>query len=122
MAQCRMPVEFYRKAFRINEKVDLLYRTKRVPHNVYKLKQQGGKNIAKRVDEAKVRSIDVDKLLESFLNAEAHAPDPNNPDQQHDDMVTIKFQNFRFGCGYDKEPKTNFGFNAFTKRHMDAYI
>lgn len=86
-------VEFYRKAFRINEKVDLLYRTKRVPHNVYKLKQQGGKNIAKRVDEAKVRSIDVDKLLESFLNAEAHAPDPNNPDQQHDDMVTIKFQN-----------------------------
>mmetsp|Transcript_9470 Transcript_9470/g.11454 ORF Transcript_9470/g.11454 Transcript_9470/m.11454 type:complete len:448 (+) Transcript_9470:60-1403(+) len=86
-------VEFYRKAFRINEKVDLLYRTKRVPHNVYKLKQEGGKNIAKRVDEVKVRSIDVDTLLESFVHAEAHAPDPFNPEHQQDEMVTIKFEN-----------------------------
>lgn len=86
-------VEFYRRAFKINEKVDLLYRTKKVPDNVHKLKQEGGKNIAKRLDEAKVRSINVDKLLESFAGAEVHAPDPNNPDHHNDEMLTIKFEN-----------------------------
>lgn len=93
-------VEFYRKAFKINDKVDLLYRTKRLPHKVNKLKEEGGKNITKRVDEALVRAIDVDKLLDSFDGIEASAPDPNNVDQHHDDIVTIKMTNL--GLGEDK--------------------
>lgn len=83
-------VAFYRKAFKINDQVDLLYRHEKVPHNINKLKQEAGKNTAVRVDEKAVKSINVDELLQSFEHVEASAPDPNNP--EHVDL-TIKFSN-----------------------------
>lgn len=59
-------VEYYRKAFKLNENIDKLYRTHKVPHVVLKLKESGGKNTAVKVDEEKVKQINVDKLLDSF--------------------------------------------------------
>ncbi|KAK6454829.1 F-box protein [Scheffersomyces xylosifermentans] len=93
-------VEYYRKAFRLNDRVDVLYRQMKVPHAANKLKQEGGKNTLKKLDEDVIRKINVDDLLESFRNEEAHAPDPNNP-EHHDDLLTIKFANL----GVDNEEK-----------------
>ncbi|CUM63705.1 uncharacterized protein PRCAT00001289001 [Priceomyces carsonii] len=84
-------VEFYRRAYKINEQVDLLYRTQKLPHAVKRLQEEGGKNITKKVDEEKVKAIDVDKLLQSFAYAEVTAPDENSIDPQ--DSLVIKFAN-----------------------------
>lgn len=92
-------VELYRKAFKINEQVDALYRASTVAHTAHKLKLEGGKNTLKKVDEDVVRRIDVDKLIASFRHNEAHAPDPNNPDH-HEEMLTIKFANLAMGDTY----------------------
>ncbi|KAK6203505.1 uncharacterized protein RJT21DRAFT_119666 [Scheffersomyces amazonensis] len=86
-------VSFYRRAFRINEQVDILYRTQKVPHTINKLREEGGKNIAKRIDEEKVKKINVDELIESFIHTEAIAIDPNNPDQDDPNHLTIKLVN-----------------------------
>lgn len=83
-------VEYYRKAFKINEQVDALYRSQKLPQAIHKLKSEKGKNITKRIDEEKVRAINVDQLLESFAHVDANAPDPNNPEHNE---ITIKFAN-----------------------------
>lgn len=67
-------VQLYRRAFRLNEQVDLLYRSNKVPQNMKKLEAESGKNVMKRVDERKVRSINVHELLQSFENATITAP------------------------------------------------
>lgn len=67
-------VEFYRKAFKLNQQVDLLYRKEVVLPKITEAKQEVGKNLAKKVDDAKVRKINVDKLLASFEHIEAVAP------------------------------------------------
>lgn len=85
-------VDLYRKAFKLNEQVDMLYRERKVPQTSQKLKQEVGKNILKKVDEQKVKAINVTSLLDSFEGIEAHAPDPNNPDH-NDELLTIKFAN-----------------------------
>ena len=89
-------VEKYRSAFRLNDQVDLLYRNEKVPHNIHKLKQKHGKNTARRIDEAALKDMDVDKLIESYEHIEAQAFDPSNPSHIHDGL-TIKFS----GLGLD---------------------
>ncbi|CAK7902281.1 F-box protein Hrt3p [[Candida] anglica] len=59
-------IEYYRKAFKINEQIDLLYRKHKVPQNVEKLKNDRGKNSAVKLDEEKIKKINVDDLLDSF--------------------------------------------------------
>ncbi|CAH2351926.1 F-box protein Hrt3p [[Candida] railenensis] len=59
-------VELYRKAFKLNDQVDLLYRSHKVPHTVKKLQSTGGKNSAVKVDEEIVKQINVNELLDSF--------------------------------------------------------
>lgn len=59
-------VEYYRKAFKLNEQVDLLYRSQELPQVVRKLKQARGKNTAVGLDEEAIRAINVDRLLDSF--------------------------------------------------------
>lgn len=85
-------VEKYRSAFRLNDHVDLLYRSEKVPHNIQKLKQKHGKNTARRVDEQMLKDIDVDKLIESYEHLEPQAFDPTNPSHIHEG-ITIKFSN-----------------------------
>ncbi|ODV81721.1 uncharacterized protein CANTADRAFT_45427 [Suhomyces tanzawaensis NRRL Y-17324] len=83
-------VEYYRKAFKINEQVDALYRAKDVPHTAKKLEAEGGKNTLKKVDEELVKRINVDTLLLSFRDIEAKAP---NPLEDESSDLTIKFAN-----------------------------
>lgn len=63
-------VENYRKAFRINDRVDTLYRNLKVPSAMKKLTQERGKNVGTRVDEKEVAKINVDFLIKSFANLE----------------------------------------------------
>jgi hypothetical protein len=85
-------IDLYRKAYKLNEQVDILYREREVPQASHRLKQEVGKNILKKVDEQKVKKINVTKLLDSFEGIDAHAPDPNNPDD-NEEVLTIKFAN-----------------------------
>lgn len=85
-------IDLYRKAYKLNEQVDILYREREVPQTSQRLKQEVGKNILKKVDEQKVKKINVTKLLDSFEGIDAHAPDPNNPDD-NEEVLTIKFAN-----------------------------
>ncbi|KAL6451859.1 HRT3 F-box protein HRT3 [Candida maltosa Xu316] len=74
-------VDLYRKAFRINDQVDQIYRSIHLPTALNKLQSERGKNYITRVDEHKVSKINVDELIASFKDTEAHAPDPlNNED------------------------------------------
>lgn len=75
-------VRFYREAFKLNEKVDMLYRQEKVPETIRQLQKKHGKNVARRVDEAEVRKINVDKLLRLWEHEEARAPDPEDPDSE----------------------------------------
>lgn len=59
-------VELYRKAFKLNDQVDLLYRSHKVPHAVKKLELTRGKNSTVKVDEEIVKQINVNELLDSF--------------------------------------------------------
>lgn len=86
-------VEYYRKAFKINDRVDTLYRSQRLPQAIHKLKSERGKNTIKRIDEEKLKLINVDKLIESFRNIDANAPDPTNTSDETTDYLTIKFAN-----------------------------
>ncbi|KAK6464112.1 F-box protein [Scheffersomyces coipomensis] len=83
-------VGLYRQAFKLNDRVDSLYRTERVPYALKKLKEERGKNV-RRVDEDQVKKIDVDKLLASFIHHDAIPYDPNNTEDE--DGMTIKFVN-----------------------------
>ncbi|EGV62404.1 hypothetical protein PSN45_001144 [Yamadazyma tenuis] len=90
-------IEFYRKAFKYNEKVDLLYRKTELPSKIEQMRQDYGVNSTIRVDEEVVNAIDVEKLLKSFEHEEARPPDPNDP---NNDSITIKFANL----GIDNHP------------------
>lgn len=69
-------VSLYREAFKLSERIDLLYRTHKVPKAALKIRQELGKNSTVRVDEEAVRKIDAEKLIESFASSVACAPDP----------------------------------------------
>lgn len=81
-------VDLYRQAFKLNPKVDLLYRQEKVPHSISQLQRERGKNTAHRVDESVIKSINVDSLLASFEHEEARAPEPGLEAD-----VTIKLAN-----------------------------
>lgn len=66
-------VQFYRAAFKLNDKVDLLYREEKLPQAIQQLKLHHGKNAAHRVDDAVVRSIDVASLLALWEHVEPEA-------------------------------------------------
>lgn len=83
-------VVFYRQAFKLNDQVDILYRSHKVPHAIKKAEEDKGKNGGVRVDEARVKKINVDKLIQSFYDIDAKAPQPND---ESDDNLTIKFAN-----------------------------
>lgn len=89
-------VRLYRAAFKINDQIDLLYRQQKVPKALQKLKQEHGKNVSTRLDEEKLRHINVDRLLLSFENEEAKSPDPTNPDHYDESHMAIKFANLGF--------------------------
>ncbi|EGW30784.1 uncharacterized protein SPAPADRAFT_142902 [Spathaspora passalidarum NRRL Y-27907] len=59
-------VQFYRRAFKLNEQVDFLYRQHKLPHLIKSLQLEKGKNSGYRLDENKVKSINVDTLLHQF--------------------------------------------------------
>lgn len=86
-------VRYYREAFKINDRIDLVYRQQQVPKTVQKLKQERGKNVLRKVDEEKLRLINVDDLVDSFEHEDAHAPDPSNPDHFEESHMAIKFAN-----------------------------
>lgn len=69
-------VELYRKAFKINEKVDLLYRTHQVPLKINQIRTRHGDNSIANVNETIVSQINVDNLLRSFEHVEFQAPKP----------------------------------------------
>lgn len=83
-------IELYRKAFRLNEKVDLLYRQVVIPTKIQEMKQNQGKNSVVKIDEEKMKAIDVEKLLQSFEHVEARAP---GADDINGEGLTIKFAN-----------------------------
>lgn len=86
-------VKYYREAFKINDQIDLIYRQQKVPKAIELLTQKHGKNAGRRVDDAKLRKINVDALLLSYENEEAQSPDPNNPDHFDDDHMVVKLAN-----------------------------
>lgn len=83
-------VGYYRKAFKINDQVDLLYRKEKLPQTVKKIAEQRGKNSVQRVDENIVKKINVDELLLSFRHVPILPPDPLKGEG---DAPTIKFAN-----------------------------
>lgn len=84
-------VKYYREAFKLNDRVDLIYRKNTVPQALEKLRGEEGKNASRKVDQQKLNAIDVDQLLQSFANEPAHAPDPNDPGHWDEGQVAIKF-------------------------------
>lgn len=68
-------VEYYRKAFKINERVDYLYRKIKVPSQINALKEKKGKNATEKIDEEVVKKIDADKLVQSYIDEEL-IPEP----------------------------------------------
>ncbi|CAK9441030.1 uncharacterized protein LODBEIA_P48990 [Lodderomyces beijingensis] len=66
-------VENYRKAFKLNERVDTLYRSWKVPTTIKKLTNERGKNVMTRVDEKVVAKINVKSLIASFEHIDAEA-------------------------------------------------
>lgn len=86
-------VELYRRAFRIDEKVDILYRKVKVPHKVQQLKAEGGKNSSVRVDEAIVSSLDVDSLLQSYRDVDALSPWQAKQEEEMVDSLAAKLAN-----------------------------
>lgn len=87
-------VDLYRKAFRMNDQVDKLYRSVHLPKAIQKLKAERGDNYLQRVDEHQVSKINVDKLIASFYNIDASPPDPLSGDSEGDhNALTIKFSN-----------------------------
>ncbi|CAN3373854.1 hypothetical protein DIURU_004369 [Diutina rugosa] len=79
-------LSLYRQAYKLHEHVDQLYRAQMVPAKIDGLRQERGKNAGVRVDDDAVSRIDVDKLLRSFENVAAEAPDGTNDDSH----LTIK--------------------------------
>lgn len=86
-------VVLYRQAFKLNDRVDLLYRSHSVPRTISKLEKERGKNAAIKVDEKKVKLINVEKLIASYAHAEAIAPGDDDNNAQDDGSLTIKFAN-----------------------------
>lgn len=86
-------IAYYRKAYKLNEKVDKLYRDEDVPIAALKLQLARGKNSLVRIDENLVRLLDVTSLLNSFAGCDALAPDPHDPNQVDLNMLSIKFAN-----------------------------
>ncbi|RCK58741.1 F-box protein HRT3 [Candida viswanathii] len=87
-------VDLYRKAFRMNDQVDKLYRSVHLPKAIQKLKAERGDNYLQKVDEHQVSQIDVDKLIAGFHNVDASPPDPLHGGSEGDhNAVTIKFSN-----------------------------
>lgn len=85
-------VDLYRKAFRMNDQVDKLYRSVHLPKAIQKLKAERGDNYLQRVDEHQVSKINVDKLIASFHNIDASPRDPLSADSDGDhNALTIKF-------------------------------
>lgn len=75
-------VEFYRRAFKLNQQVDLLYRKEVVAQKIIEAKEEVGKNMATKVDDALVRKINVDELIASFEHVEAMAPELEEVEMQ----------------------------------------
>lgn len=92
-------VRYYREAFKINDQIDRLYRQQQVPKAVEKLQQEHGKNVTRKVDEEKLKLINVDQLLKLFEHEEFHPPDPNNPDHYDESHMAIKFANMGIDGG-----------------------
>ncbi|KAM9929058.1 hypothetical protein OXX59_001430 [Metschnikowia pulcherrima] len=88
-------VKFYREAFRLNDRVDLIYRKQTVPQTLEKLRGEEGKNASSRIDAAKLKAINVTDLLSSYENETAHAPDPANPAHWDESHVAIKFASLK---------------------------
>lgn len=88
-------IELYRRAFKLNEKVDLLYRQTKLPGKLQQLRESHGQNSVTKLDEDKIKAINVDNLLQTFEYVDAKAPDPNDPDQvkSSGDELIIKFAN-----------------------------
>lgn len=80
-------IKYYRSAFKLNERVDLLYRKHKVPQAMAQHRDEHGKNSGRQVDMAVVKNIKVDQLLQSFAMIPARAPDEDHPDADH---ITIK--------------------------------
>lgn len=76
-------VKLYREAFKLNELIDLIYRSQKVPENIESLRAANGKNAARNVDENLLKAIDVDELLRSFEDAEALPPGAQDGDGNH---------------------------------------
>lgn len=87
-------IDLYRKAFKLHEKIDLLYRHQKVPHSVNHHRSTQGKNSTIKLDDNKVKSIKVGPLLDSFKGIEAKAPLADDLDP---DALTIKFANLGNG-------------------------
>lgn len=73
-------VRYYREAYKLNDRIDHLYRQQNVPRAMEKLRSEHGKNAMHRVDDKVVRAIDVDELLRGFAHMEPQAPDPEDPE------------------------------------------
>lgn len=86
-------VTYYRQAFKLNPRVDQVYREHRLPNAQAKLAKAHGKNFGRKIDPGKLQAIDVDALLDSFGNDIPHAPNSTNLNQYVDDHVTVKFSN-----------------------------
>ncbi|CAD1811375.1 hypothetical protein FOB58_003467 [Candida parapsilosis] len=70
-------VNIYRKAFKLNSNIDLIYRSTYSNKHISKEK---GKNALIRVDERKVSSINVDELINSFSNVHLETPSEHPDD------------------------------------------
>lgn len=67
-------VRLYREAFKINDRIDLLYRQEKVPKAIQDLRREHGKNSSRKVDEHVVRNLDVVALLDLYAMETVHPP------------------------------------------------
>ncbi|CAH6720804.1 F-box protein Hrt3p [[Candida] jaroonii] len=82
-------VTLYRQAFKLNERVDLLYRSNKIPQV---------KKITNPINEELVKKINVEKLILSFQDSEPTSPsliDDNGEDEEG--QLTQKFSKLMTG-------------------------
>lgn len=83
-------IGLYRQAYRLNDKVDKLWRDDNLQNEARTQRDQP----VLKVDEKQVKRINVDALIESFEGCEAVAPDPLDPMQAHLTHSRIKIDNW----------------------------
>lgn len=86
-------VTYYRQAFKLNPQIDKVYREHKLPNAHAKLAKAHGKNYGRKIDPAKLKAINVDELLASFVDNVPLAPDPTNAEHFDHEQVAIKFAN-----------------------------